>query len=184
MPEPRRHRKSRHYDDYSDSDDDYYYSEPSRHSRHRTADRDSNDRREKSYHSSRDTHPDRRRSRSLDRSYSSRSRHNRSRHGDHDYGSRSRSDDGTYANKKMERAVKAAFDAGALEAFRLRKEPGRWTGSKGARIATAAIGAAVTEQMIDKNPDRKKKKMLTTSTIGGLIANRILNGPRDDLRRR
>ncbi|CZT45795.1 uncharacterized protein RSE6_06147 [Rhynchosporium secalis] len=44
-------------------------------------------------------------------------------------------------DSKLTLAAKAAIVAGAVEAFRVRNEPGSWTGDKGKRIITAAIGA-------------------------------------------
>ncbi|KAI9046971.1 hypothetical protein LZ554_009046 [Drepanopeziza brunnea f. sp. 'monogermtubi'] len=42
---------------------------------------------------------------------------------------------------QLQQAAKAALLAGATEAFRVRNEPGSWSGAKGTRILTAAFGA-------------------------------------------
>ncbi|KAI1640671.1 hypothetical protein F4809DRAFT_400792 [Biscogniauxia mediterranea] len=57
---------------------------------------------------------------------------------------------------RWQMAARAALEAGGLTAFRLRKEPGSWTGEKGAKIATAALGAAAIDAFIDKDPRRSK----------------------------
>jgi len=46
------------------------------------------------------------------------------------------------SSSQTQQAAKAALIAGAVEAFRARNEEGSWTGDKGMRILTAAIGAA------------------------------------------
>ncbi|KAF2472013.1 uncharacterized protein BDR25DRAFT_17261 [Lindgomyces ingoldianus] len=114
----------------------------------------------------------------------SRSRHRDHRGYDSDrYGdrrryssSRSRSGGRRSTEKKWEQAAKAALVAGAVEAFRSRKTPGPWTGEKGQRIATAALGAAGIDSLVDKDPDRKSKRHVAESAIGGLLANRLANG--------
>ncbi len=90
--------------------------------------------------------------------------------------SRSQSRDGS---KKIQQAVKAALTAGAAEAFRSRNKPGGWTGEKGKRILTAAIGAGGIDGLLDKDPDKKGARHTIEAVIGGLASNRILNGPRD-----
>ncbi|KAF2204864.1 hypothetical protein GQ43DRAFT_446437 [Delitschia confertaspora ATCC 74209] len=104
----------------------------------------------------------------------------------HSSSSRSRSRDGGRhkTEKKWEQAAKAAIVAGAVEAFRSRKEPGPWTGEKGQRIATAALGAAGIDSLVDKDPDRKGKRHIAESAIGGLLANRLANGSRSRSRGR
>lgn len=77
---------------------------------------------------------------------------------------------------KTDQAVRAALTAGALEAIKQRKNPGGWVGSKGARVATAAISAAAIDVMVDKDPGRKKTRHTAGATIGGLMVDRLLNG--------
>jgi hypothetical protein len=89
----------------------------------------------------------------------------------------------------MQHAAKAALDAAAIEAVRVRRQPGDWAGQKGARVATAALGAAATDTAAHQlrghgGEDKHDKRHLMESVIGGLLANRVVNGPRDDLRRR
>lgn len=99
--------------------------------------------------------------------------------------SRSRSrGGGRKSEKKWEQAAKAAIVAGAVEAFRSRKAPGPWTGEKGQRIATAALGAAGIDSLVDKNPDKHGKRHVAESAIGGLLANRLANGSRAQSRGR
>lgn len=102
----------------------------------------------------------------------------------YDSSSRSPGGKGRKTEKKWEQAAKAAIVAGAVEAFRSRKTPGPWTGEKGQRIATAALGAAGIDGLVDKNPDKHGKRHVAESAIGGLLANRLANGSRSKSRGR
>lgn len=86
-------------------------------------------------------------------------------------------------SRRWEHAAKSAFDAAVVEATRLRNEPGSWTGGKGARVATAALGAAAVDALVAKDPDRHGARKAVESTIGGLLLNRVINGSRQDYRR-
>ncbi|OAG12574.1 uncharacterized protein CC84DRAFT_1201538 [Paraphaeosphaeria sporulosa] len=99
------------------------------------------------------------------------------------YGSRSPSRHGK-SQAKWEQAAKAAIVAGAVEAFRSRKQPGPWTGEKGQRIATAALGAAGIDSLVDKDPDKHSKRHVAESALGGLVAARVANGSRSKSRGR
>jgi len=107
-------------------------------------------------------------SRGRDRRYSS---SDRSR-----YGSRTRSKS---ARRKWQQAAQAAIVTGVIEAVQSRKEPGGWTGAKGQRIATAALSAAGIDGFLDKDPDKKHKRHIVESVVGGLAATRIANGARE-----
>ncbi|KAI1135618.1 hypothetical protein F5Y05DRAFT_166632 [Hypoxylon sp. FL0543] len=81
------------------------------------------------------------------------------------------------AAERWQMAARAALEAGGLTAFRLRKEPGSWTGDKGAKVATAALGAAAIDAFIDKDPRRAKSngmKGFAENTISSLIASKIM----------
>lgn len=119
----------------------------------------------------------------------SRSRHRKDksrgrRYSDESSRSRTRSRSKGRAERKWAQAAQAALVAGAVEAFRARKEPGTWTGEKGRRIATAAISAGGIDGLVDRDPDKKTKRHLAEAVIGGLAANRIANGPRSKSRGR
>ena len=120
----------------------------------------------------RDRHRDRGSSRRRHRSYSR--GYSRSR-------SRSSSNDQA---RKIQQAVKAGLMAGAVEAFRSRKEPGPWTGDKGKRVLTAAIGAGGVNKAVDRDPDKHSTRHTVEAVIGGLAGNRLINGPRDRSRSR
>ncbi|KAF2029115.1 hypothetical protein EK21DRAFT_113174 [Setomelanomma holmii] len=90
--------------------------------------------------------------------------------------SRSRSRGGRKFDK-WQQAAKAAIVAGAVEAFRSRKVQGPWNSKKGQRIATAALGAAGIDGLIDKDPARREKRHVVESALDGLAANRLTNGP-------
>jgi hypothetical protein len=129
------------------------------------------------------------RDRSADRSVRSKSTRRGGRRGSSsDSRSRSRSRDRGKKKGQTERqwaqAAQAAVIAGAVEAFRSRKEPGPWTGDRGKRIATAAIGAGGIDKFLDRNPDEKSKRHLAEAVVGGLAATRLANGPRSKSRGR
>ena len=80
------------------------------------------------------------------------------------------------------RPAMVAARAAAVEAFRLRKEPGSWKGAKGARVATVALAAAGLDHHLQKNPNRSTRMAAIESTIGALVVNRLVNGPKRNLR--
>ncbi|RLL94648.1 hypothetical protein CFD26_101593 [Aspergillus turcosus] len=86
------------------------------------------------------------------------------------------------SEQRMAQAVRAALTAGAVEAFRVRKEPGEWTGEKGKRILTAAITAAGTDGLVDRDPNKHSKRHIIESTLAGLAANHFVNGSRSKSR--
>jgi len=108
----------------------------------------------------------------------SQSRGPRSRRGSFDSERSGPSSRRSRSRGKWKQAATAAIITGAVEAFRSRKEPGGLTGPKGQRIATAALGAAGIDALLDRDPDKKKKRHVAESVIGGLVANRLANGPR------
>ncbi|KAL3485919.1 hypothetical protein BJX62DRAFT_242491 [Aspergillus germanicus] len=85
---------------------------------------------------------------------------------------------------RIAQAVKAALTAGAVEAFRARKEPGDWSGAKGKRVLTAALAAGGTDGLVDRNPDKHSKRHILESTLAGLATNRVVNGSRSRSRSR
>jgi hypothetical protein len=186
----RRHRKSSPYGSYpGSSDDEAYCSEDGGRPRTRSLSRQSFDLEDPARCCRSGTpHSEKRRAQSVDRQhyYHRRSRPvspRRARH--HGRKRRDESEPQSQASqRKLEHAINAAIDAAAVEAIRLRKEPGKWIGAKGTRIATAAVGAAVLDAMHDGYAHRHSKWTLAKSTLGGLVANRLLNGPRHDLRYR
>ncbi|KAI4868738.1 hypothetical protein F4820DRAFT_408613 [Hypoxylon rubiginosum] len=73
----------------------------------------------------------------------------------------------------LKQAAEAAVAAGVVEAWRSRRDRDRT-----ARVATAAIGAAATDALINKDGDRTKKRHVIESVIAGLAENRVVNGSR------
>lgn len=124
-----------------------------------------------------DHHRSRSRSRDRDRDYRRDSARHK-RRSSSDSGGRSRSRSKGKTERKWAQAAQAALVAGAVEAFRSRKDPGPWKGEKGLRIATAALGAGGIDGLVDRDPDKKSKRHLAEAVIGGLAANRLANGPR------
>lgn len=110
----------------------------------------------------------------------SKSRRGRDSESDRDeYRSRSRSRGSSDNRKKWQQAAKAAVVSGVIEAVRSRNEPGPWTGIKGQRIATAALAAGGVDGFLDRDPNKKSKRHIIESVVGGLAANRLANGPRE-----
>jgi hypothetical protein len=97
--------------------------------------------------------------------------------------SRSRGKKGK-SERQWAQAAQAALIAGAVEAFVSRKEPGPWTGDKGRRIATAAIGAGGIDKFLDRDPNEKTKRHLAEAVVGGVAASRLANGARSKSRGR
>ncbi|KAK3306005.1 uncharacterized protein B0T15DRAFT_534027 [Chaetomium strumarium] len=92
--------------------------------------------------------------------------------------------DSSRNRSRWERGAKAAAEAAAVEAFRLRKEPGPWKGEKVQRIATAAVSAAVVGAATETRKEEGKGGKLGTlgSAMAGLAVNRLVNGSRDEVR--
>ncbi|KAI0424253.1 hypothetical protein F5Y09DRAFT_324908 [Xylaria sp. FL1042] len=80
------------------------------------------------------------------------------------------------AADRWQMAARAALEAGGLTAFRLRKQPGSWTGDKAAKVATAAIGAAAMDAFMDQDPRGAKGGMkgMAENAISSLIASQIM----------
>ncbi|CAG8212424.1 unnamed protein product [Penicillium olsonii] len=117
--------------------------------------------------------------------HSSRGR-DRSRHHRHRSYSRSPSDSrsrsrhrGSGRDKSQQRivqAARAALTAGAVEAFKQRKEPGEWAGTKGKRVLTAAVTAGGTDGLVDKDPNKHGTRHVVESTLAGLAASHFMGG--------
>ncbi|KFH44068.1 hypothetical protein ACRE_051450 [Hapsidospora chrysogenum ATCC 11550] len=103
---------------------------------------------------------------------------------------RTRAVTNTRPDDRLHHAAKAAIDAAAVEAIRVRRQPGEWAGQKGVRVATAALGAVAADRARhkfsdDDGKDKHSGRHLIESAVGGLVANRLLNGSRkQDLGRR
>lgn len=109
----------------------------------------------------------------------SRSRH----HGSHSYSESPRGRK-SKSEQQMTQAVRAALMAGAVEAFRVRKEPGEWSGDKGKRILTAAITSGAADGLVDRDPNKHGKRHVIESTLAGLATNHFVNGSRSGSRHR
>jgi hypothetical protein len=90
-------------------------------------------------------------------------------------------DDRSEGMAKIQQAAKAALLAGATEAFRVRNEPGGWSGAKGKRVLTAAIGAGGIDAAADRDPEHHSKRHILEAVIGGLAGNRLIHGSRSEL---
>ncbi|KAK4164782.1 hypothetical protein QBC43DRAFT_317449 [Cladorrhinum sp. PSN259] len=86
----------------------------------------------------------------------------------------------TGLSHRWQGAAAAAFQAGSLAALAMRSEPGAWNGSKGARVATAALGAGMIkaarykpkEEPAEVDGKGRKAKMKTkgANMAGGALA--------------
>ncbi|KAJ5329359.1 hypothetical protein N7452_009749 [Penicillium brevicompactum] len=111
------------------------------------------------------------RSRHRNRSYSRSPSDSRSRHGrSHRSSGRDKS------QQRMIQAARAALTAGAVEAFKQRKEPGEWAGTKGKRVLTAAVTAGGTDGLVDKDPNKHGTRHVVESTLAGLAASHFIGG--------
>ncbi|KAJ5794188.1 hypothetical protein N7457_000787 [Penicillium paradoxum] len=110
--------------------------------------------------------PSRHRHRSYSRSPSdsrSRSRHHGSRRRDK-------------SEQRIVQAARAALTAGAVEAFKQRKQPGDWAGAKGKRVLTAAVTAGGADGLVDKDPKKHGTRHVLESTLAGLAASHFIGG--------
>ncbi|KAJ5740746.1 hypothetical protein N7493_000618, partial [Penicillium malachiteum] len=88
------------------------------------------------------------------------------------------------SEQRLAQAARAALAAGAVEAFRARKDPGEWTGEKGKRVLTAAVTAAGTDGLVDRDPRKHSKRHVLESTLAGLAASHFMNNGRSSSRGR
>ncbi|KAK6219060.1 hypothetical protein LQW54_002562 [Pestalotiopsis sp. IQ-011] len=129
--------------------------------------------------------PRRRRARSHadDKVHSTKSRTNKHPHMQH-YKDEMKSPNPEIAHR-WQLAARAALEAGGVTAFRLRKEPGSWTGAKGAKVVTAALGAAAIDSFVDKDPRKTKPggvKGMAESVVGGMLASKLMGVPSNSTR--
>ncbi|KAH6988701.1 hypothetical protein EDB80DRAFT_782277 [Ilyonectria destructans] len=172
----RRHR--RRYESSPDlSDDEYYYSDDERRPRSRSLGHGIVERLD-------DILPGRSRSRRRARSLDEDDELSRDRGHHRNYDRKRHAERKSHSSGRLKHAAVAAIDAAAVEAIRVWRKPGNWNGSKGTRVATAALGAAAIDAMVGGNSSRHGKRKLAESVVGGLLANRVMNGPRDELRYR
>ncbi|RYP77019.1 hypothetical protein DL769_003504 [Monosporascus sp. CRB-8-3] len=197
-----RTRRHRHHDDYYDSEGPPRRSRHSLRHRHSPSPSPSPPRRRKSERSrrrdyspspsvsSRDYGRDGRRGRHHDRdrrraySYSPSPPPKRSRSRRKSTDRRSRTgpntpDQSRAAQERWQLALGSALRAGGVTALRLRKEPGSWTGDKGAKIAKAALGAAALDAFMDNDPRKKESKGvkgMAGNALASLIASKLVTG--------
>lgn len=92
---------------------------------------------------------------------------------------------GSGDHRRFEHAATTALEAAVVETMRVRKEPGSWTGSKGRRVATAALGAAAVDALVAADKPYKHAMLKTVEgAVGGLVVNRVVNVPKKELRER
>lgn len=183
-------------------DEDYYRREDYRPRRSKRSDgrRDRYERRS-SYSSSRSPSPRPRRRKSLgeealgaiggalgvkaarDRSRDRSTDRGRSRRYHSDSRSRSRGHRAK-SEARIAQAMKAALAAGAAEAFRVRSQPGPWTGDKGKRVLTAAVSAGGVDGLIDRDPNKHGGRHVLESILAGMATNHLVNGSRSKSRSR
>jgi hypothetical protein len=84
---------------------------------------------------------------------------------------------------RWQKAAVAALQAGGLAAMNARSQPGAWKGEKGARVATAALGAAAMDAfkqgggksggLKEEGAQREDDVEGLGGAIGGLLAERL-----------
>ncbi|KAF4336938.1 hypothetical protein FBEOM_9207 [Fusarium beomiforme] len=66
-----------------------------------------------------------------------------------------------WKNPMVQAGARTAFTAGAQAAMKSGRDPGPWLGPKGAKVATAALGAALVDGFIgQKHPDSTRQKLM------------------------
>ncbi|KAJ5135852.1 uncharacterized protein N7515_005130 [Penicillium bovifimosum] len=80
------------------------------------------------------------------------------------------------SQQRIAQAARAALTAGAVEAFKQRKQPGEWAGAKGKRVLTAAVTAGGTDGLVDKDPNKHGSRHVVESTLAGLAASHLIGG--------
>lgn len=61
----------------------------------------------------------------------------------------------------IQAGARTAFTAGAQAAMKNRNDPSPWFGAKGAKVATAALGAAIVDGFMgQKHPDSTRTKLM------------------------
>ncbi|KAB5535065.1 hypothetical protein GE09DRAFT_1063166 [Coniochaeta sp. 2T2.1] len=85
---------------------------------------------------------------------------------------------------RWQKAAIAAFQAGGIAALNARSQSGAWKGEKGARVATAALGAATLDafgtgregkESVPKDDKAEKVKAVEDlgGALGGMLAERL-----------
>lgn len=88
---------------------------------------------------------------------------------------------GSDARRKWQQAAQAAVITGVIEAWRSKDEPGTWSGAKGIRTATAALSAGGIDGLFERfGGANHSKRHLIEAVLGGLAANHVVNGKRDN----
>lgn len=66
-----------------------------------------------------------------------------------------------WQNPMVQAGARTAFTAGAQAAMKSGKESGPWLGPKGAKVATAALGAALVDGFMgQKHPNSTRQKLM------------------------
>lgn len=84
---------------------------------------------------------------------------------------------------RWQKLAVAALQAGGAAAMNARSQPGAWNGEKGARVATAVLGAVALDALnkggakdnVPKEGERRRGDDITTlgGAIGGMLAERL-----------
>ncbi|KAL8382628.1 hypothetical protein RB595_006419 [Gaeumannomyces hyphopodioides] len=98
-------------------------------------------------------------------------------------GGRSRSgskggDGGAFGDIPWQAAARCALEAGTMAALKAKGHPGQWIGTKGAQVATAAVGAALVDGYIaNKNPGIRggKRHAVLRQVTNAALSNLVMN---------
>lgn len=70
-----------------------------------------------------------------------------------------------WQNPMVQAGARNAFTAGAQAALKSKNDTGPWIGPKGAKVATAALGAALVDGFLGhKHPDSGRREVMREST--------------------
>ncbi|KAL8348275.1 hypothetical protein RB601_002575 [Gaeumannomyces tritici] len=92
-------------------------------------------------------------------------------------GSRS-GDGGAFGDIPWSAAVRCAVEAGTMAALKAKDHPGQWIGTKGAQVATAAVGAALVDGFIaNRNPGIRggKRHAVLRQVTNAALSNLVMN---------
>lgn len=84
---------------------------------------------------------------------------------------------------RWQKAAVAALQAGGMAAMSMRSQPGAWKGEKGARVATAALGAMAMDAFNKKSggygtgavKQEKARREDNVEELGGAISGMLLD---------
>lgn len=87
-------------------------------------------------------------------------------------------DDGAFGDVPWSAAARCALEAGTMAALKAYGRPGEWIGTKGAQVATAAVGAALVDSFVaNKIPGIRggKRHAVLRQVTNAALSNLVMN---------